>query len=105
MRKVIFSAFVASILAVACAPKTAPSATTGEAVMPASPSTAAADISAGQAIFTTSCTKCHAPKTDYVNTHTYDEAKPVMNSMSKKAKLTPEQIQHLAAYVNSVAKK
>jgi len=73
--------------------------------MPAAASTTKADIAAGEVIFTTNCTKCHKAKTEYVANHTYEQAIPVMNSMSKKSKLTPEQVSHLAAYVNSVAKK
>lgn len=103
MKKIILSAIIASVFAIACTPKAAPSKTTE--AMPSSPSTAAADIAAGHTIFTTNCTKCHGPKTDYVNSHTYKEGIPVMASMSEKAKLTPEQIKQLAAYVYSVAKK
>lgn len=104
MKKIIISAFSSAVILIACSPKVAPTSTSSNA-MPTSASTASADILAGQTIFTTNCTKCHGAKTGYVTKHTYEEAIPVLNSMSKKAKLTPEQISQLAAYVNSVAKK
>lgn len=104
MKKIIISAFTAAMVLIACSPKATPT-TNPSGAMPTAASMASADIAAGQTIFTTTCTKCHDAKTRYVTNHTYEEAIPVMNSMSKKAKLTQEQIGQLAAYVNSVAKK
>ena len=106
------SAFAATVILMACTPKASPTATapvaetkTTETGMPAVAGTLAADVAAGHTIFTTSCTKCHGEKTKYVTSHTYAEAIPVMNSMAKKARLTQEQINQLAAYVYSVSKK
>ncbi len=104
MKKIIVSAFAATIILISCAPKATPAATTSEGI-PSAASTADADITAGHTIFTTNCTKCHGAKTSYVTSHTYEQAIPVLNSMSKKAKLTQEQVNQLAAYVYSVAKK
>ncbi len=103
MKKIILSAFTATVVLIACTPKASPSKT--DEIMPKTAVTAAADIAAGHIIFTTNCTKCHGAKTEYVNNHTYEEARPVMASMAQKAKLTPDQVRQLAAYVNSVAKK
>lgn len=105
MRKIILSAFTAAIILVACTPKASPSKT--NEIMPSvsDVNTEQAYISAGQTIFTTKCTKCHGAKTAYVNTHTYDEAKPVMAAMSQKAKLSDVEAKQLAAYVYANAKK
>lgn len=106
MKRIIVATFLVSIVAVACSPKVKPAATApAEAAMPATPSSLAADIEAGHTIFTTNCTKCHGAKTKYVDNHTYEQSIPVMTSMSKKAKLSPDQIKQLAAYVYSAAKK
>lgn len=103
MKKIIISACSIAVVLIACTPKASPSKT--EEIMPKTASTATADIAAGHTIFTTNCIKCHAAKTDYVNNHTYEQARPVMASMSEKSKLTPEQVKQLAAYVYSVSKK
>lgn len=105
MKKIIVSAFTMVIVLIACSPKTSPSTQAAASGMPEVAGTAAEDITAGETIFTTSCTKCHKAKTNYVKSHTYEEAIPVMNSMSKKSKLSQEQIEQLAAYVYSIAKK
>jgi mono/diheme cytochrome c family protein len=118
MKRVILSACAIAVLAIACSPKAAPakSAATNTTVstassnnsnqlMPATPGDNADDIAAGEAIMTTSCARCHKAKTGYATSHTYAQALPVMNSMAKKARLTPEQAQQLAAYLYSVAKK
>jgi mono/diheme cytochrome c family protein len=105
MKKIIISSFTVAVLLIACAPKTAPTGTS--ALLPAASAVSAsqADIDAGHTIFSTNCTKCHGEKAKYVTNHSYNQAIPVLTSMSKKAKLTPDQISQLAAYVNSVAKK
>lgn len=104
MKKIIISAFSAVVVLIACSPKATPTATPSDG-MPTTASTDATSVAAGAVIFNSSCTKCHGAKTGYVTSHTYQEAIPVMNSMSKKAKLTPEEVSQLAAYVNSIAKK
>lgn len=103
MKKIILSAFTAGVILVSCAPKASPAKT--NEIMPAVASTSSEAISAGHAIFTTNCTKCHGVKTDYVSNRTYLESRPVIAAMSEKAKLSAEQVAQLAAYVNSVAKK
>lgn len=105
MKNVILSAFTAAIVLVACAPKASPAKT--ESLMPAisAISTSQSAIDAGHAIFTTKCTKCHGAKTNYVAKHTYDEAKPVMASMVQKARLSPEEIGQLSAFLLANTKK
>lgn len=106
MKKIILSAFGATAILMACTPKASPtSGNTTENGMPAVAGTLAGEVASGHTIFTTNCTKCHGEKTKYVTSHTYAEAIPVMNSMAKKARLTQEQINQLAAYVYSVSKK
>lgn len=104
MKKIIASVFIAGFI-VACSPKTAPTGTS--AALPAleNVSTESTDVAAGQVIFTTKCTKCHKAKDEYVANHTYTEATGVLNAMSKKAKLSQDEMNQLAAYVNSAAKK
>lgn len=103
MKKIILSVFTATLVLIACSPKVSPSATAE--VIPAKASTKETLISAGQTIFITKCAKCHAPKTNYIEKHTYEESIPVMTSMVKKAHLSTDEIEQVSAYVNSIAKK
>lgn len=106
MKKIILAAFSATIFFIACTPKAAPVATAPGAYPTADAvSKNQTNITSGQTIFITKCAKCHAPKTNYIANHTYEESIPVMTSMIKKAKLTDEEIQQVSAYVNSIAKK
>lgn len=107
MKRTIIALCTLTVMVIACTPKASPSGSSAAASMPAdsSISMTQADIDAGKVIFTTKCTKCHAAKDKYVADHTYSEATGVLNKMSGKAKLSQEEANQLAAYVNSVAKK
>ncbi|MFT3903681.1 MAG: c-type cytochrome [Niabella sp.] len=109
MKKIIALIILAGSVIVSCSPKTAPStsAPSGEIAFRAADivSTSATDIEAGKTIFTTKCAKCHGPKDNYVANHTFDESVGVMNSMSKKASLTQQEVDQLAAYVKANAKQ
>ncbi|MBZ4188745.1 c-type cytochrome [Niabella beijingensis] len=105
MKKIIIGAYMLIVAAVACTPKASPSAT--DAVIPeaASVSSDQATVDAGHTIFTTKCTKCHGAKDKAVASKSYEELRPVLASMSKKAKLSKEEIQQVSAYVYANAKK
>ncbi|ANH82666.1 hypothetical protein A8C56_18300 [Niabella ginsenosidivorans] len=106
MKKIIIGAYIVLMAGVACTPKASPSAVAASAVPEASAvSSDEAAISAGQVIFTTKCTKCHAAKTEAVTSKSYDELRPVLTSMVKKAKLNNEEIQQVSAYVYANSKK
>lgn len=103
MKKVAALFIAVATFVVACTPKASPSAT--EALIPAESrvKTDKTTIDAGQVISSTSCTKCHREK-DYSRA-TYEELRPVLASMVKKAKLDEKEIQQISAYVHSQAKK
>lgn len=105
MKKIILCAYIVVVAAVACTPKASPSTT--ETVIPeaASVSSDQASIDAGHTIFTTKCTKCHGAKDKAVASKSYEDLRPVLASMSKKAKLNKEEIQQVSAYVYANAKK
>lgn len=58
---------------------------------------------AGRAIYEVKCTKCHQKKN--MGNWTQEEWKPILNSMTKKAKLNDLQIAQVTQYVNANAKK
>lgn len=103
MKKAIFSAMVLAVLAVACTPKASPSVTEATIPTESAVSKSSATISAGHTIFTTKCTRCHREKP--VEKSTYEELRPVLASMVKKAKLDATEIEQVSAYVYSKAKK
>lgn len=105
MKKIILCAYIALTAAIACTPKASPSTT--DAVIPeaASVSSDQATIDAGHTIFTTKCTKCHGAKDKAVASKSYEDLRPILASMTKKAKLSKEEIQQVSAYVYANAKK
>lgn len=60
-------------------------------------------LTKGKAIWSTSCIKCHASY--HPNTRTMAEWKPILNTMTKKAKLNSEEIQQLDVFFAHFAKK
>lgn len=106
MKYLLVIVLILIVFVIACTPKAIPSASiSGGIPSIANISTSQADIDSGNVVFTTKCVDCHSSKLKYLNNHTYDEATDVLNTMSRKAKLTQIEINHLAAYVNTVAKK
>lgn len=105
MKKIIIGTYILLGFAVACTPKASPSAT--DAIIPEASAVSSdkAMIDAGHTIFTTKCTKCHGAKDEAVASQTYDQLRPVLASMSKKAKLNSEEVQQVSAYVFANAKK
>ena len=105
MKKLLFVAFLALAAVVACTPKASPSTT--EATIPDAKDLSSSEttLAAGQVLFTTKCTKCHKAKDEAVASHTYEELRPVLASMVKKAKLNRDEIEQVSAYVLAHAKK
>ncbi|MCF3111143.1 cytochrome c [Niabella sp. CC-SYL272] len=105
MKKIILCAYIALVAAVACTPKASP--TTTDAIIPEASSVSSnqATIDAGHTIFTTKCTKCHGAKDKAVASKSYEELRPILASMTKKAKLSKEEIEQVSAYVYANAKK
>jgi uncharacterized membrane protein len=103
MNKLILILFFATFVAFACTPKASPAAT--ETTIPSATTVSqdAAMIEAGHTIFTTKCTKCHKPKP--IEKFTYEELRPTLASMVKKAKLDNTEIEQVSAYVNANSKK
>jgi uncharacterized membrane protein len=103
MKKLFVFLLIASIIIVACTPKASPAAT--ETTIPSATAVSqdAAVIEAGHTIFTTKCTKCHKAKP--VEKWTYEELRPTLASMVKKAKLDNTEIEQVSAYVNANSKK
>lgn len=60
-------------------------------------------LTKGKTIWSTSCIKCHASY--HPNTWTMAEWKPILKTMTKKAKLNAEEIQHLDVFFEHFAKK
>lgn len=91
--------------AVACTPKATPAAT--DAIIPTSENVSkdAEVIKAGSVIFNNQCTKCHKPKDEAVASKTFEELRPILASMVKKARLNSEEVDQVTAYVNAHAKK
>ncbi len=105
MKKIIIGAYIVLIAGVACTPKASPSVTASTIPDASAVSSDQATIDAGHTIFTTKCTKCHAAKDEAVASKSYDDLKPVLASMVKKAKLSNDEIQQVSAYVYANAKK
>lgn len=105
MKKIIVCALILSGVAVGCTPKASPAATDAIVPLAASVSVDQKTIEAGHVLFTTKCTKCHGAKNEAVASKTYDALRPVLASMVKKAKMNPEEIQQVSAYVYANAKK
>ncbi|GEM_PF-2173657 len=103
MKKIALFLIASVTFVVACTPKASPSAT--ETLIPAEKrvKTDNASIEAGKVLSSTKCAKCHNEK-DYSKA-TYEEQRPVLAAMVKKAKLEESEIQQISAYVHSKAKK
>ncbi len=103
MKKAIFSLAILVALVVACTPKASPAVT--EATIPTAAAVSKNEkaIEAGHTLFTTKCTRCHKAKP--VEKWTYDELRPVLASMVKKAKLNTTETEQVSAYVYAHAKK
>jgi uncharacterized membrane protein len=103
MKKAIVSAMLLAVVMVACTPKASPSVTEATIPTESAVSKSSATISAGHTLFTTKCTRCHGQKP--VEKWTYEELRPVLASMVKKAKLDKTETEQVSAYVYSRAKK
>lgn len=103
MKKIIVCATALTIFAIACTPKASKSVT--DATIPAATSVSkdGKAIEAGHTIFTTKCTRCHGEKP--LEKWDYEELRPVLASMVKKAKLSEEETGQVSAYAYSKAKK
>lgn len=60
-------------------------------------------LTKGKTIWSTSCIKCHASY--HPNTRTMAQWKPILKTMTKKAKLNSEEIQQLDIFFEHFAKK
>jgi cytochrome c553 len=91
--------------AYACSFKASPAVT--DALIPKQTvvSTDAKVIQAGETVFMNDCTECHKAKTKKISRKTYEDIRPVLATMVKKAKLNEEQIAQVSAYVNANSKK
>lgn len=105
MKKIVIGVYIVLIAAVACSPKASPSVTAVTIPEASAVSSDGTTISAGQTIFTTKCTKCHAAKTNVVASKPYEDLRPILASMVKKAKLSNEEVQQVSAYVYANSKK
>jgi mono/diheme cytochrome c family protein len=105
MKKILIVAYIGVIAIIACTPKASPTATDAIIPLATEVSTSQETINAGQVIFTTKCTKCHKAKDKAVASQTYEELRPVLASMSKKARLSSEEVKQVSAYVFENAKK
>lgn len=105
MKRILIGAYMGMIAIIACTPKASPTVT--DAIIPSADnvSTNQATIDAGQVLFTTKCTKCHKAKDEGVASKTYEELRPILAAMSKKAHLSSEEIKQVSAYVFENAKK
>ncbi|WP_008587855.1 c-type cytochrome [Niabella soli] len=104
MKKIVIGASIV-LLAVACSPKASPSATAATIPEASAISSDATTVSAGQTIFTTKCTKCHKAKTEVVASKSYEDLRPILAAMVKKAKLSNDEIQQVSSYVYANSKK
>ncbi len=105
MMKSSFLVLAIALVVIACQRKSTPNVSdrTDLPVAPAAPVATAADIQAGQVIYTTSCSRCH--KTKPVENWTVDQWNGILKSMIPKAKLDTIQAGQVTAYVHSNAKK
>lgn len=103
--KTTFIGVLILVVIAACTPKASPSTT--EALIPTEDkvSKTATTIEAGEVIFTTKCTKCHKAKDEAVASKTFEELRPILASMSKKARLNSEEVEQVSAYVFAHSKK
>lgn len=103
MKKISVSTCLLFAIA-ACTPKASPSVT--EAMIPTKDKVSkdASMIDAGAVIFTTKCTKCHKAKDEAVASKTFEELRPILASMSQKARLNSDEVEQVSAYVNAHSK-
>jgi mono/diheme cytochrome c family protein len=67
------------------------------------PATSYAHLGAGRDLYVGKCTKCHSAEP--IRQHSLSDWKEdIMPSMTKKAKLSPEEESNVLAYVNAVLK-
>lgn len=97
MKKTLVLSFMIVFIAAACHKKAAPTA-----AVPTTPPDPAM-VEAGQHIFTTKCTKCHAAKT--VENYTVEKWAGILKKMIPKAKLDETEAAQVTAFVNAGAKK
>ena len=102
MKKVIIS-FVVAFIGFACSFKASRSVTEATIPSEATVSNDHATIDAGHNIFTTKCTACHHEKP--IHKWTYEKLRPILGSMVKKAKLNPDEVAQVSAYVHANCKK
>ncbi len=105
MKKAIIGVYLVLAMIVACTPKASPTVT--EAIIPQADelSKAQTTIAAGEVLFTTTCARCHKPKHEAVASQSYEELRPILASMVRKAKLNKDEIEQVSAYVWSHAAK
>lgn len=103
MQKLILCLFAATTVAVACTPKASPAVTDATIPTSSAVSKESKTIEAGHTIFTTKCTRCHREKP--IEKWTYEELRPTLASMVKKAKLSSTETEQVSAYVFANSKK
>ena len=103
MKKLLCLSIILSAIVIACTPKASPAATDVTIPISSKVRTDKASIEAGHTLWTTSCAKCHKAKD--VSDDTYEELRPVLASMVKKAKLNTTEVDQVAAYAFTQAKK
>ena len=90
--KYLLGTIVLSVVVYACAPKS-----TTEVVKEVEEVEMTTEMSAGKAIYNTSCIKCHGLKV--VENYTKAQWEKILPAMMEKAKLTEEDRQKVHAYV------